>query len=112
MARPKGSWKFILKNYLQSEKGSKHVNAKLTEKQVVVIKQKLMSKISMDSIAKEFDVNKNPIYDIASNKNWIYVKVEGWSEYQAERSKGRITNVQAMGWLSLVKRRNYKRTFS
>ncbi|MED4676797.1 GIY-YIG nuclease family protein [Bacillus nitratireducens] len=86
----KARGEFIPPNYLQREKGSRHVNAKLTEEQVVVIKQKLMNKLSMDSIAKEFNVSKSPIYDIATNKSWIHVKVEGWSEYQAERSKGRI----------------------
>ena len=62
------------KKISESLKGEKHPKAKLTEKQVIKIKQLLLQKITQKEIAKKYEVSRGCIWVIAKNRNWKYVK--------------------------------------
>jgi len=55
--------------------GTKNGNAKLTEIEVIVIKQMLEKGKSQALIAELFDVNKNAISNIKRNITWKHVKI-------------------------------------
>ena len=54
-------------------RGSKHVFAKLNEKQVREIKYKLSIGIKGTVLAREYNVVDQTIYEIKNNKNWKHV---------------------------------------
>lgn len=57
----------------------------LNEQKVKDIKNKLISGISVDSIASEYNVSNACITNIQRGYRWKYVSVEGWDEYLESR---------------------------
>lgn len=57
----------------------------LNEEKVKEIKSKLISGISVDSIASEYNVSNACITNIQRGYRWKYVSVEGWDEYLKSR---------------------------
>ncbi len=54
-------------------KGVKHWKAKLTDEQVLYIKQRLSDGMSQKSIASLFQVARITISDIATGRNWKHI---------------------------------------
>lgn len=65
---------------LTSTKGNNSRVAKLTEKDVVSIKEMIRDGHRLIDIAKQFGVRKSTISQIKSGRNWSHVKVEGFKE--------------------------------
>lgn len=57
----------------------------LNEQKVKDIKNKLISGISVDDIASEYNVSNACITNIQRGYRWKYVSVEGWEEYLKSR---------------------------
>lgn len=58
-------------NYRPSTlQGSKHPNAKLTEDQVLLIRQLAADGLTRDALEKRFGVSKKTISDIVCRKTW------------------------------------------
>ena len=58
-------------NYAQ---GESHYNAKLKEKEVIEIKQKLSRGAKMSSLSQEYGVHSRTIWKIARGKLWRHIK--------------------------------------
>jgi predicted XRE-type DNA-binding protein len=63
-----------MKQALRQAKGSMNGRSKLSETQVVEIKQLLRKGISQSKIAERFGVSQNAISHIKTGKNWRYLK--------------------------------------
>lgn len=61
------------KNGLSSKIGEKNSRAKLTKKQVIEIKARLLVGFKCVGLAKEYDVNPATISDIKTEKSWSHV---------------------------------------
>ena len=55
-------------------RGSDHVNSKLTESDVTLIRKMLADGLSRNKVAKLFGVSVYPIYAIANRKGWLHVR--------------------------------------
>lgn len=54
--------------------GEKHINNKLTKKQVIEIRKKYIPyKYSTHKLAKEYSVDQSVIYDIVTHRSWRHV---------------------------------------
>lgn len=62
----------------------------LNEQKVKDIKNKLISGISVDSIASEYNVSNTCITNIQRGYRWKYVSVEGWDEYLKSRPHSHV----------------------
>lgn len=54
-------------------KGEKHPKAKLTEADVLAIREKRSAGVSYGKLAKEYGVCKKTVMDVASGKHWSYL---------------------------------------
>ena len=60
-------------------RGSSSNKAKLTEDQVICIKQKLSKGVSQYDLASEYKVSRGAIRDISTGKSWAHVLVAGFT---------------------------------
>lgn len=67
--------KYSYKLKLQSQKGEKNGNSKLTKENIIKIKQDLNKGfLTNKEIAKKFGVNPVTISDIKTKKSWSHIK--------------------------------------
>ncbi len=57
----------------RSQKGERHNLAKLTEQQVLTIRQRLEAGVTAKNVALEFDVDKDHIYKIKYRRCWTHI---------------------------------------
>jgi len=67
--------KHAYKNGLASRKGEKHNLSKLTEKQVIEIKARLLQGCKCADIAKQYGVNPVTISSIKTGRTWSHINV-------------------------------------
>lgn len=65
----------IHKQRSESQRGSNNPNAKLTELDILKIKEMLTQNIKIKKIAEFFNVSSTTISDIKANKKWKHVKI-------------------------------------
>jgi hypothetical protein len=59
-------------------KGEDHHSARLTEKEVIKIKEMLRDGVRGKDIVKQFSITKQMVYYIKNGRSWQHVKVEGF----------------------------------
>lgn len=60
---------------MENMRGENHMKAKLTENNVIEIKQMLKNGCRLTDIANQFDVSISAISHIKQNRNWVHISV-------------------------------------
>ena len=76
-------------NRNRSLRGEKHLQAKLTNKQVEKIYRQLLNGVKGTLLAKEYGVNHRTIYSIKHQKSWKFLtdNIKGDNSYANTRFK-------------------------
>ena len=72
-------------------KGSAHQNSKLSEADVLFIKQAIADEVAIDNLAEHFGVGRGTVNQIANNKTWVHVPwPEGFAPNLSNKHKAGI----------------------
>ena len=75
VSQPNRPWDLSLQEFLaQENRGERHPKAKLTERDVQVIRKACEAGFPQKAIAKSFSVSQATVSNIANNKQWKHVQ--------------------------------------
>lgn len=74
ISQPKRAWDSSLKNFLAENRGERHPKAKLTERDIPVIRKAVQAGFNQKDIARSFGVSQATVSNIANRLQWKHVK--------------------------------------